>query len=304
MKHGRFGQDKYQPKGDWAYATGMLEVAGAFFRKENVLKFAKAVFESESSNNKYGIKLVSDPLNPHDENAIKIMGYAERKGFLGSLNQQHWHIGFVNRDTAKYLTEKFVSRGVEINAELNSLYFDDDIRAPWYKVLAPAEVMAAIKESDLADDTKRALSEGLSKEQLDCIKEHSLGLYRNTRSWNAQILKKSQNYSHALESYYRVLWLDQQGCQNTSEKAAAFSDEDKVLAPGIVKAVAQGINALGLNIAAAKIIYHCAAAKEREIFAKYNLRYSDDQIWEAISQPVQDICATGTKWRIKKQQLT
>ena len=296
----KFAEHKHRPAGDWSYATGMLEVAGTFYREDNFQSFANAAKDAEKRDSFYGLLLIPEPLNRVDKNAIMVIGYARHKSFLGNEKERRWHIGYVDAETAKFVNKRYLSNGIEVFAELNSIYYDDQFRPPWYKILAPKSDVSAIKARILIEDTEVALTDEITTGQRAHIKNHELGLYRNTRSYNAQTLKKSGYYAQSLDSYLRVLWLDQQGCQNAHEKELAFSDHEKMLAPGIVKAVAQAANVLEIDLIELGDLFERAAKKEREIFKSYNLRTSEKAIWNIISSPIEEIKITGTKWRPKK----
>ena len=139
MSIGRFAENKHRDEGDWSYATGMLEVVGTFYREQNFISFANAAAAAEKNNNLYGLRLVPEPNNHVDKNAIKVIGFIKKKGLFGGLLKRNWHIGYVDAITAKVINKNYLSHNVNIIAELNSIYSDgrNEFRPPWYKILAP-----------------------------------------------------------------------------------------------------------------------------------------------------------------------
>lgn len=133
----RFGQHRYRPEGDWVQTTYLEKVAGVQFQKSAALSFCKAVRRAEGEDDPYGILLEPDPTNPHDRFAIRVIGFANVSGWLGK-KVKTWHVGYVESETAKEIHEDILSVGVEISAELHSIYQSEagfvDIN---YLILAP-----------------------------------------------------------------------------------------------------------------------------------------------------------------------
>lgn len=67
--------------------VGNFDVAGVFYRMENARDFL------ETGSNL--LKLMPEPANPHDPNAIKVCG--RYKGFMGA---KLIHVGYIPRDLA------------------------------------------------------------------------------------------------------------------------------------------------------------------------------------------------------------
>lgn len=86
----KFGTDRHRPPGEWVQATMTEEVAGIVHRKGACRSWASAVARAESAKLPYGIDLEPEPSNPHDANAIRVIGHATTRGFFGGL-KQHRH---------------------------------------------------------------------------------------------------------------------------------------------------------------------------------------------------------------------
>ena len=71
---------------------------------------------AETFHGTYGLLLELEPDNPHDPNAIKVLGKA-----LG----QSWHIGYLDRATAAEINRDLVAAGIPIAAELYDLTVEE-----------------------------------------------------------------------------------------------------------------------------------------------------------------------------------
>jgi hypothetical protein len=96
-------------------------VVGVHHRKADALAFARAAQYAEAKNLIYGVELEHRPDNPHDDNAIAVIGVAERRGWF-SRKVDKWHIGYLDRDTAAEIVADLVSKDIAVAAELYSIY--------------------------------------------------------------------------------------------------------------------------------------------------------------------------------------
>jgi hypothetical protein len=117
----RFGQDRHKPPGDWVQTTTTLSVVGVQFRKRDARRFARAAGKAERRALFYSVRLVPQPDNPADHNAIAVHGVAVCRGWLRS-GLRGWHIGYIDRDTAAELTRDLIAKAIPIAAELYSIY--------------------------------------------------------------------------------------------------------------------------------------------------------------------------------------
>jgi hypothetical protein len=116
---GRYGQDGYEPAGEWAQATAVVAVTGLRQHRDGASRFLSAAQQAQRNNAQYGVALRPAPGNPGDPHAIEVWGQA---------SGQSWHIGFLDQVTARAITETFVSRGIPIAAKLESLRIRDNGR--------------------------------------------------------------------------------------------------------------------------------------------------------------------------------
>ncbi|WP_029583561.1 HIRAN domain-containing protein [Bradyrhizobium sp. URHD0069] len=113
------------PDGKWVQTTLAESIVGVHHRKANAIAFARAARRAEVKGLVYGVQLEHRPDNPHDTNAIAVIGVAEQKGwFSRSIGQ--WHIGYLDRDVAAEITSDLVSKGIAVAAELYSIYEGKD----------------------------------------------------------------------------------------------------------------------------------------------------------------------------------
>ena len=117
----KFGLDRHHPEGKWVKATTVESVAGVHHRKADAKAFADAVRVAERKQLSYGVQLEHRPDNPHDKNAIAVLGVAETKGWFGQ-SVKEWQIGYLERETAEQLVDEFVNKEIPIAAELHSVY--------------------------------------------------------------------------------------------------------------------------------------------------------------------------------------
>lgn len=120
----RFGKDRHRPDGKWVQATTIQKVVGVQHRKPNAQAFADAARKAENKSLQYGVQLEHQPNNPHDFNAIAVYGISEKKGFF-SKSVAEWHIGYLESELAAELVCDFLSKDIQIAAELHSIYEND-----------------------------------------------------------------------------------------------------------------------------------------------------------------------------------
>ena len=100
-------------------------IVGVHHQKAEALTFARAARRAEEKGLLYGVQLEHRPDNPHDANAIAVIGVAEQKGWF-SRRIGHWHIGYLDRDVAAEIIDDLVSKGIAVAAELYSIYEGKD----------------------------------------------------------------------------------------------------------------------------------------------------------------------------------
>lgn len=137
MTQEKFGGDRHRPAGEWVQATPLLNVAGWTFRAANVERFFAAVRKAEADGRPYGVRVRPEPHNAHDPLAIAVYGFASVKRWLRSPRIEEWHIGYVPADQAAAIHRDMLSKGMPIEAELYTLYLQDDYREVRFFVLAP-----------------------------------------------------------------------------------------------------------------------------------------------------------------------
>ena len=218
MSGDKFGRDRHAPTGDWARASEYLEAVGVHHRLSSTRQFASAVREAERRKLRYGIRLQPEPSNPHDRNAIRLVGHCEVARLFGGPAVKEWHVGYVDRETAERLNAKFISRGASLEGELYGIYVSDDgyIDINYFALSEPDAVREA-KLAERSQTVNEALSDALTKKQAEYVSTGLLGLYRNTRLGEAKALKSSGQFEQAVEHYLRVAALDAFGVSNAMQ---------------------------------------------------------------------------------------
>ncbi|QMW21600.1 HIRAN domain-containing protein [Sandaracinobacteroides saxicola] len=300
------GTGRMRPLGKWVQTTPLLAVAGTSFRANEVRRFVEAVRLAERQGEHYGVRLERERGNPHDPNAVKVLGYASCRRLLRGVRQEELHIGYLPREVAAELVGPVIDAGHVHGAELYDIVVGADGVSIRFFVLLPVDSPVkdwrARRTASLATDPDR-----LTDEQVEFIRTRSLGLYRNTRLEQAEAFKKIGDYPAALDSYLRVAWLDAQGVNNAgtidgepSPRGIAFTQEDRFLAPGIVKAIAQASNSLKIDAAELARRASEAGLRERRALGKLRPPVDDEDAWTFFAGPVAEMVATGTKWRIRQ----
>lgn len=121
----RYAQDRHLPEGKWVQTTLAESVVGVHYRKADAVAFAHAAQKAEAKGLVYGVELEHRPDNPHDGNAIAVVGIAEEKGWF-SRRLGRWHIGYLDRDLASEIISDLVSNGIAVAAQLYSIYEGKD----------------------------------------------------------------------------------------------------------------------------------------------------------------------------------
>jgi hypothetical protein len=137
MAYEKFGMARHKPTGQWVQTTALLTVAGSNHRRADVERFFNAVRAAETRSLLYGVRLILEPENRHDPNAIAVYGFAEGKGWFGKSKVRSWHVGYLPAEDAADVQSNILGRGLPIEAELYSLYANNDYREIRIFVLAP-----------------------------------------------------------------------------------------------------------------------------------------------------------------------
>lgn len=77
------------------------------------------------------------PNNPHDPNAIAIIGVATVFPFIGKPFEKAWHIGFIPAEWAEEVVRDLIDKNVAIAIESYSIYAGSDFYDIKFFVLAP-----------------------------------------------------------------------------------------------------------------------------------------------------------------------
>jgi hypothetical protein len=133
----KFGQERHKPPGEWAQTTIVQKVAGVAHHRVSASRFASAVKNAEVYALPYGLRLEPEPTNKFDPNAIRVIGFADTKGWMGGTKRQEWLIGYVSANTAAELKTDLISHGVPIAAELYNIFQDGGFLDFNFIVLAP-----------------------------------------------------------------------------------------------------------------------------------------------------------------------
>ena len=102
-----------------------FNVAGIAHRRDAALRFARAAMKCEKANRHYGVVGLRDLDNPHDSNAIRVIGQWVERGWFGGEKTRHVHVGYVPADVAATIVEAYgTARNPDFS--LYSVYLGDD----------------------------------------------------------------------------------------------------------------------------------------------------------------------------------
>jgi tetratricopeptide (TPR) repeat protein len=307
MEAERFGTDRHRPDGHWVQNTPLLEVAGIEHHKHKALAFAHAVKAAERAQAAYGVRIEPEPNNRSDANAIKVIGLATVKPILGPARIEEFHVGYVDRITARELTTDLIATGHPYAAELSCVYLQNAFVAVHYHVLVPKGSPGALRTHKRLAAAALDKTTALDANQRELLAKLQLGLYRNTRLEQAQALKKLGHFEEALDMYLRVAWLDQQGPSNVGlfngqpmADWPAFQRSYILNAPGIISAIAAAANSLGVQLDTLQSRFDAGGALEIAALAPLRPITTSQDAWRCIEAEISTALADGGKWRAPK----
>lgn len=114
LPSGQICQARHKPAGTWVAATLVTEVVGLHHRRNEAEAFVKEAHRADQKGTKYGVRLEPEPGNPHDKNAVKVLGEVSDRG--------EWHIGYLSRDVAADLSRDLLASDTPIAGELYKIY--------------------------------------------------------------------------------------------------------------------------------------------------------------------------------------
>lgn len=106
------------------FARNHVKVAGAAFRKAEVVRFLENANQCQLKNRPYGVRLARDAGNDHDPNAIAVWGFWTERRIFGSRKREV-QLGFVPAKFAKPYAEA-ADNGGKIGALLKSGWIGDE----------------------------------------------------------------------------------------------------------------------------------------------------------------------------------
>jgi hypothetical protein len=99
--------DRRRPPGNWRQVGRAQRVSGMRHRRVAAVTFLNGLTYSVERGEDWGIELEREPTNPHDPNAIKVIGrFTQRKKrwFRAPVvTLERNHIGYIDAETAEHL---------------------------------------------------------------------------------------------------------------------------------------------------------------------------------------------------------
>jgi hypothetical protein len=120
-----------------------LAVIGLKERIASFIAFADAADHAAKKGLRFGLEIEPDPSNTLTANALKVIGVAQSKSWLGKLSAQQWDLGHIWHVAADEIHRDLVAKGVPIAAELYSIHYDKDDPEVKLYILAPKEHSAS-----------------------------------------------------------------------------------------------------------------------------------------------------------------
>ena len=107
-----------RPEGAWRQLPPMFEIAGIHYRIADAERFVRAAKRCEEKGWSYWLDVVREPDNPHDSNAIAVMGvWTHRTQLLRRMKAESVQLGYIPREMAAE-----VPRTVPIAIEPSDFY--------------------------------------------------------------------------------------------------------------------------------------------------------------------------------------
>jgi hypothetical protein len=113
--------------GEWAQIID-VHVKGTGHRRDDFDSFVREVKSADTSGKPYAIRVVREPDNPHDQNAIAIHA---------DIGGETRHIGYVPREAAEDISKAFPTE-MPLQASLRCLRSKDDSTAAFIWLYRPA----------------------------------------------------------------------------------------------------------------------------------------------------------------------
>jgi hypothetical protein len=95
-----------------------LAVIGLKERIASFIAFADAADHAAKKGLRFGLEIEPDPSNTLTANALKVIGVAQTKSWLGKLSAQQWDLGHIWHVAADEIHRDLVAKGVPIAAEI------------------------------------------------------------------------------------------------------------------------------------------------------------------------------------------
>jgi hypothetical protein len=89
------------------------------------LRFARAALKSEKADRQYGVLGVREPNNPHDPNAIMVLGRWVERGWFSGEKMQSEFVGYVPAELAAEIVKAY-GPARDPDLSLYSVYVADD----------------------------------------------------------------------------------------------------------------------------------------------------------------------------------
>lgn len=122
----RFATGRQRPPGEWVGFSTILDVVGIQHRRADAEAFAGAAQKAEAKRLEYGIGLQWEPDNPHDPNAIAVIGIAQSKRWLSPVQTSEWKVGYLPREVSAEIVARLIQLGLPVGAVLHEIKTNDD----------------------------------------------------------------------------------------------------------------------------------------------------------------------------------
>ena len=96
-----------------------VSVTGLTFHRKSALSFADAVANATEAQAEFGLRLESDPDNPADPKAMRVVGYAKPKLMPGEVS---FHLGYLPKRVGGEINRR-AAQGQQFAAKLRAIDF-------------------------------------------------------------------------------------------------------------------------------------------------------------------------------------
>lgn len=131
-----------RPLGQWRTLYDDVDIVGEVHRLEACLDYLRGLRGALAAGKDFGVSLERDPTNPHDANAIRVIGWWTERRLFGE-DRKRLHIGFIRKSMAETIARKHPAP-MALAAELVTIEIEDEDDDDSYVEAGPVNIVINI----------------------------------------------------------------------------------------------------------------------------------------------------------------